>query len=96
MIVFIVHVISQQRFEIVCSSYDIVLCQAPLEPRGTKFINVNETTTWYVGSRFTYFCEDGFQLLNSKGSYQGKQAVSVCTASGSWRFDSHCQGMYNL
>ena len=70
----------------------LVSCQAPLEPRWTQFINVDENSTWYAGDRFTYSCEEGFQLLNSEGSYQGEQAVAVCNESGSWRFDSHCQG----
>ena len=68
------------------------LCQTPLETLGTQFMSVDGNSTWYAGSRMTYFCEEGFQLLDSEGRYQGQQAVGVCTESGSWRFDSHCRG----
>ena len=78
-----------------CSFYNIIIvsCQAPLELRGTKFINVDENSTWFVGSRLTYSCEEGFQLLDSEGIHQGTQAVGVCKEFGSWKFDSHCQGL---
>ena len=55
-------------------------------------MDADVNSTWYVGSRLTYSCEEGFQLLHSERNYQGEQAVGVCTESGSWKFDYHCQG----
>ena len=73
--------------------FHTVLCSTPLEPPGTQFMNADENSTWYVGGRLTYTCEEGFQLLDSERNYQGEQDVRVCTESGLWEFDSYCRGM---
>ena len=64
-----------------------------MEPRGTQFMNADENSTWYVGSELIYSCEEGFQLLDLEGNFQGEYALGVCMESGSWRFDSHCRGL---